>query len=263
MGNSEENRRMIPNPTQRFTGRVDAYRRFRPTYPSAVAGLLARECGLGPAAHVADIAAGTGIFTENLLAAGFQVTAVEPNAEMRAACASLAPMYPKLTIMDGTAESTGLPDHSVDLITVAQAMHWFALDRTRAEFLRVLKPDGWCAVLYNNRRLAGDPFHEAYERFLLDYGVDYVSVKQQHMGRKRLAQFFAPAEMRSATLPNPQPLDLEALEGRVLSSSYIPQPGDPRFATMQAALHRLFAEHECNGVVTMHHDCVVCWGRLV
>ena len=253
---------MIPNPTERFTGRVDAYRRFRPTYPTAIVDLLARECGLDPAAHIADIAAGTGIFTEILLGAEFQVIAVEPNAEMRAACASLQPEYPNLTVVDGTAEATGLPDHSMDLITVAQAMHWFDLDRARAEFLRVLKPGGWCAVLYNNRRLAGDPFHEAYERFLLDYGIDYVSVKQQHMGRKRLAQFFAPSPMECATLPNPQSLDLEALEGRVLSSSYIPQPGDPRFAAMQAALHRLFAEHESNGAVAMHHDCVVCWARL-
>ena len=253
---------MIPNPTQRFTGRVDAYRRYRPTYPPAVVDLLTRECGLTVDAQVADVAAGTGLLTEIFLAAGFPVTAVEPNEEMRAACAALQAEYPKLEIVDGTAESTGLSAHSIDLITVAQAMHWFDLDRTRTEFVRILKPGGWCVVAYNNRRQSGDPFHDAYERFLLDYGTDYGAVKQQHVGRKRLAQFFAPAAMQCATILNPQLLTLEALEGRVLSSSYSPQPGHPRFEAMRIALAQLFAETQENGVVTLHHDCVVCWGRL-
>ena len=253
---------MLPNPTDRFTGRVDAYRRFRPTYPPAVVDLLRRECALTPGSAIADIAAGTGLLTEIFLAAGFSVTAVEPNAEMRAACASLQSPYPKLRIVDGAAESTSLPGHSIDLITVAQAMHWFDLDRTRAEFARILKPGGWCAVLYNNRRLSGDPFHDGYERFLLDFGIDYGAVKQQHVGRKRLAQFFSPSPMTCATIPNAQPLSLEALEGRLLSSSYMPQPGHPRFQEMRAAIERLFADNESNGTVTIHHDCLICWGQL-
>jgi SAM-dependent methyltransferase len=257
---------MLPNPTDRFTGRVESYRRFRPTYPVEVVELLRRECGLGPHAQIADIAAGTGLLTEIFLAAGFRVTAVEPNAEMRAACAALTKRYPQFTIVDGSAEATGLPDHSVNLITVAQAMHWFDLDRTRTEFARILKGEGkgagWCAVIYNNRRLSGDAFHDAYERFLLEFGIDYGAVKQQHIGRKRLAQFFAPSEMRCVTIANAQRLNLEALEGRIFSSSYIPQPGHPRFDAMRAAIARLFDETQSNGSVTMHHECVVCYGRL-
>ncbi|HEX4066143.1 MAG TPA: class I SAM-dependent methyltransferase [Acidobacteriaceae bacterium] len=253
---------MIPNPTQRFTGRVESYRRYRPTYPPAVVDLLTRECGLTPESTLADIAAGTGLLTEIFLAAGFAVTAVEPNEEMRAACAALEARYPKLSVRNGTAEATALPDHSTNLITVAQAMHWFDLERTRTEFLRILKPGGCCAVIYNNRRLGGDRFHDTYEQFLLEFGTDYAAVKQQHVGRKRLAQFFAPAEMQCATLPNPQALTLEALEGRVLSSSYSPQPGHPRFEPMRTALAHLFAENASGGTVTLHHDCVVCYGRL-
>lgn len=254
---------MIPNPTDRFTGRVESYRRYRPTYPPAIVDLLRRECSLPPDAQIADIAAGTGLLTEIFLAAGFSVTAVEPNVEMRAACAALEPQYPKLKVVAGTAESTGLADHSIDLITVAQAMHWFDLEKARAEFARILQPGGWCAVLYNNRRLGGDPFHDAYERFLLGFGIDYAAVKQQHVGRKRLAQFFSPSPMRCLTIPNGQPLTLEALEGRILSSSYMPQPGHPRFDEMRRAIERLFADTQSTGVVTMEHDCLVCCGQLV
>jgi hypothetical protein len=141
-------------------------------------------------------------------------------------------------------------------------MHWFDLVRTRTEFARILKPGGFFAVVYNNRRLGGDPFHDGYERLLLEFGIDYGAVKQQHVGRKRLAAFFAPSPMMCARIPNPQPLMLEELLGRILSSSYMPQPGQPRFEAMRAAVEQLFAETQSEGTVTMHHDCLVCWGQL-
>lgn len=253
---------MLTNPAERFTGRVESYRRYRPGYPAETVDVLRRECGLGNNAAVVDVAAGTGLLTEIFLAAGFAVTAVEPNAEMRAACAELTAEYPTLRIVEGTAEATGLAEGSADLITVAQAMHWFDLERTRAEFARVLRPGGWCAVIYNDRKMGGDPFHDGYELLLQEHGVDYMSVKQQHVGRKRLAEFFAPQAMRTAVFPNAQELTREGLEGRVLSSSYIPQPGHPRFAEAMAATERLFAENEREGAVRMEYECVVGYGRL-
>jgi ubiquinone/menaquinone biosynthesis C-methylase UbiE len=253
---------VISNPTERFTGRVESYKRYRPGYPAEAVETLRRECGLGAEAHVADVAAGTGLLTEVLLAAGFAVTAVEPNEEMRAACATFEAQFPKLRCVKGTAEATGLPDASVDLITVAQAMHWFDLEKAKAEFARVLKPGGWCAVLYNNRRLTGDAFHDGYEALLREFGIDYLAVQGQHMGRKRLAAFFAPEPMSSASFENAQSFDYAGLEGRILSSSYMPQPGHPRFEEMQEAARRLFAETERGGAVTMVHDCVVCFAQL-
>lgn len=254
---------MLPDPPGRFTGRVESYRRYRPRYPAEIVDLLRRECGLNRDAAVVDVAAGTGLLTEIFLAGGFAVTAIEPNAEMRSACSELEQIYPALRCVEGTAENTGLPDLSADLITVAQAMHWFDLKRTRAEFARILNPGGWCAVIYNNRHEGGDAFHEAYERFLLDFGVDYISVKSQHMGRKRLAQFFAPEQMRCAVFPNSQALAWEGFEGRILSSSYIPRPGHERFKPIQSELRKLFEKHQSGGVVTVEYDCVVCYGQIV
>jgi SAM-dependent methyltransferase len=253
---------MIPNPTQRFTGRVESYRRYRPTYPAETVDLLRHACHLTHDSVIADIAAGTGLLTEIFLAAAFRVVAVEPNAGMRNACASLVRSFPLLRVTEGTAEATGLSDHSIDLITVAQAMHWFDLARARAEFVRILKPGGWCAVLYNNRHPSGDAFHEGYEGLLQDFGIDYAAVKQQHMGRKRLAAFFAPSPMEFAVLSNEQSFSLEGLEGRILSSSYMPQQDHPRFEEMREAVRHLFDETRTDGHVTMKHDCVVCWGQL-
>ncbi len=241
---------------------MESYRLYRPGYPATVVDLLAQECRLSAKSTIADIAAGTGLLTEIFLAHGFNVIAVEPNQQMQEACSSLTSQYPRLRCVDGTAEATDLPDHSSDLITVGQAMHWFDLPRTRSEFVRVLHPGGWCVVIYNNRRMTGDPFHEGYERILVEFGNDYETVKHSHMTEDRLAAFFAPNPMRSAVFENSQQLTLEALMGRILSSSYMPQPGQPRYEEMSRATADLFAANETGGFVLMEYDCAVCYGQL-
>ena len=248
--------------TERFSTRVEAYREHRPRYPKEVVELLRRECGLSPEWMVADVAAGTGLLAEIFLENGNRVIAVEPNAPMRAACEELRAKYSRLECVDGTAEATGLADGVADLVTVGQAMHWFDLEKTRAEFVRVLKPGGWCAVVYNHRRMGGDGFHDGYERLLVEYGGDYRAVQSKHMTDSKLAGFFAPGKMRSAVLPNYQELTREGLEGRVLSSSYMPQAGDAKYAAMMDAIAELFARYAKDGVVRMEYETAVAWGML-
>jgi SAM-dependent methyltransferase len=249
-------------PTERFTSRAASYRRHRPGYPGEIVGLLARECGLDAHSIVADIAAGTGLLTEIFLDQNYAVVAVEPNEAMREACEELAEQDPRLQCIPGTAEATGLASNSVDLITVGQAMHWFDLKQTRIEFSRVLTPSGWCAVIYNNRRMGGDSFHEDYEQILTSFGTDYENVKGSHLAEVKLKAFFAPEEMKIATFPNAQDLTLEGLEGRILSSSYMPQPGHPRYEAMHKKIEDLFAREQKNNHVRIEYDCTVAYGRL-
>jgi ubiquinone/menaquinone biosynthesis C-methylase UbiE len=246
----------------RFTTRVESYRKFRPGYPAAVVEVLARECGLSADDTVADVAAGTGILTELFLTEGYPVVAVEPNAAMREACAALEASYPKLRCIEGSAEEMGLAEDSVALITVAQAMHWFDLGRTRQEFVRVLRPGGCCAVIYNHRRMEGDAFHDDYEQILREFGSDYAAVQGKHLGPEKIAGFFAPSPSNTASFANHQDFTLEGLMGRVLSSSYMPQPGDERYPEMESAVEELFAQHQQDGHVRMEYETVVCWGQL-
>lgn len=249
--------------TERFSTRVDAYREFRPRYPREVVDVLRRECGLTPEWLIADIAAGTGLLTEIFLENGNPVIAVEPNAPMRAACSELRTRYPLLERVDGTAEATGLANASVNMVTVGQAMHWFDLPKARAEFARVLKPGGWCAVVYNHRPIGDGGFQDGYERLLNEFGGDYRAVQSRHMTPDKLAGFFAPSEMCCAKLPNHQDLTLEGLRGRILSSSYMPQKDHPRYAAMMGAIGQLFARYARDNVVRMEYVTAVCVGRLL
>ena len=144
---------------------MEDYVRYRPGYPRAVLDLLREECGFAPESVVADIGSGTGILTQMLLENGNVVYGVEPNAEMRAAGESLLQRYARFRSVAGSAEATTLPDASVDFMFVGQAFHWFEPKAARAEFERVLKPRGWVAVIWNERKQDETAFLREYETF--------------------------------------------------------------------------------------------------
>src|SRR3989442_12453156 len=130
----------VRDATQRFSSRVEDYARYRPAYPGEVIQLLKTECGLSAESVVADVASGTGIFTRMLLENRCRVFGVEPNVEMRHAAEEVMAGHARFKSLNGTAESTTLPDHSVDIITEAQAANWIDPSKSRGDGVRILKP---------------------------------------------------------------------------------------------------------------------------
>jgi SAM-dependent methyltransferase len=247
------------DPTTRFTDRVDDYRRGRPGYPPALLDLLERCCGLGPHAVVADLGSGTGIFTELLLERGARVYAVEPNAAMAATAEEKLGARPAFTSVGGRAEDTGLAATSVDLVTVAQALHWFDLQATRRELARILRPHGFAAAVWNSRRRDGTPFLRGYEALLERWGTDYGAVGRRGGEEGAARALFGDGVYQRQALEYTQSLDLDSLHARLLSSSYTPAVGDPRRAPMLEELDALFAAHQREGRVTLEYDTEVYW----
>ncbi|HXW90075.1 MAG TPA: class I SAM-dependent methyltransferase [Terriglobales bacterium] len=252
---------VVTNATSRFSSRVEDYLRFRPGYPREVIELLAAECGLTPASVVADVASGTGIFTRLLLENGNRVFGVEPNREMRLAGEQFLQAYGRFTSVAGTAEATSLPAQSVDMITAAQAAHWFDRNQARSEFVRILKRGGWLVLLWNERKTARTAFLRDYERLLLAYGTDYREVRHERTTAE-IADFFAPLPFRCRTFETSQECDYPALEGRLLSSSYTPQSGDANYESMLRELRKIFAAHQIDGHVVLEYDTRVFCGQL-
>jgi ubiquinone/menaquinone biosynthesis C-methylase UbiE len=251
----------VTDPTQRFSSRVDNYVRYRPGYPPAVMDLLKKECGLTPNAVIADVASGTGLFTSMLLENGNRVFGVEPNSEMRKAGEEFLAAYPHFTSVEGTAEATTLADHSVDLVTAAQAAHWFDRPKARHEFIRILKPAGWTVLLWNERRVDSTPFLRDFEHLLIRYGTDYQSVRHERTTQE-IETFFAPSPFHSRTFEYLQQFDYPALEGRLLSSSYTPQSDDVAYRPMLHELRRIFDTYQTNGRVAFEYNTLVYYGRV-
>jgi SAM-dependent methyltransferase len=252
---------MSPAPTARFSDRVEDYVRYRPGYPPQIIELLRTDCGLRPEHVVADIASGTGAFTRLLLENGNPVFAVEPNAAMREAGDRLLQKFPNLISVAGTAEATTLRPGSADFVTAAQAAHWFDRERSRAEFARILKPGGWCILIWNERRTDATPFLLDYEQLLLTYGTDYKEVRHERT-TAIIHEFFAPALYRERTFEMRQQFDLEGAAGRLLSSSYAPLAGHPNHAPMMQELSKIFDAHARAGKIEFEYNTRVFYGKL-
>ena len=248
------------NATSRFSDRVENYVRYRPGYPKEVIQLLQRECGLTPQSTVADIASGTGLWTRMFLENGNRVHGVEPNAEMRQAGERLLAGFPNFTSVTGTAEATTLPDHSVEMVTAAQAAHWFDRVPARREFVRILKPGGWLVLVWNVRDADSTPFLRAYEHLELTYGTDYKEVRHDRT-TSEVNQFFDPSPFQERDFPHRQEFDYTGLEGRLLSSSYAPGPEHPNHKAMLSELRHIFDAHQSNGQVVMVYRTRVFFGR--
>ncbi len=225
--------------------------------------MLREHAGLGRTSIVADIGAGTGIFTRVLLDAGVAaVYAVEPNRAMHNALIAALGSDVRLRTHEGTAEDTGLRTGSIDLVVAAQAFHWFDRARARTEFRRILRPGGAVALIWNSRREGVTPFLVAYEAMLHRWSPDYAHVNHRNIGIATIAPFFAPGAVERFAFPSRQVFDFAGLRGRLLSSSYAPAPGHPNHEPMLAELREIFDAHHDAGKVRFEYETEVYVGRF-
>jgi ubiquinone/menaquinone biosynthesis C-methylase UbiE len=260
-GPRTEGLRVVIDPRERFSDRVSDYVRYRPGYPRALRDHLKRLAALGPGRVVADVGSGTGIFARLLLETGASVIGVEPNAPMRAAAEQALIDEPRFSSRDGSAEATGLAEASVDLVTAAQAFHWFHPARARVELARISKPGGPVALVWNQRK--DTPFNRAYEDLLERLAPDYANVRESNRAAEpKIRAFFAPSAAKLATFDNEQHLDAEGLRGRLTSSSYAPRIDSPLFGPLVAELDALFVRHASGGRLVIAYETIVWSGRL-
>jgi SAM-dependent methyltransferase len=246
------------DPTGRFSGRAAAYEKTRPTYPRAVLDLL----GVGPETTIADLGSGTGIFSRLLLSSGATVYAVEPNAEMRAAAEAELGREPRFHSVAGRAEATALPDRSVDLVTAAQAFHWFDRDAAAREMKRILRPLGRGALIWNDRDTSGTLLLREYDAILIEHCPDYAKLQGKADTPDAFDALFGAGAWKREAIANEQRLDRRGVVDRVLSSSYAPLAGAPGHAALVSALQSLFDRHAVAGEITLRYQCVVISGML-
>lgn len=244
--------------TRRFDGRADDYDRARPRYPNAAIDEVRRIAGLSNDV-VVDLGAGTGLSTIRFVEAGDRAILVEPNPAMAALASER--FGDRARVVVARAEETTLDDDVAALVVAAQAFHWFEPEAVAKETRRILAPGGHVALFWNERRLVGTPFLEAYDAFLLEWGTDYEAVRKTYQSQDAMRAMFGGPPPEPVLFENEQALDREGLHQRIASCSYIPGADHPRFEAMKAAIDALFDDH-ADGVVKLVYDTTVYVARI-
>lgn len=233
---------------KKFTGKGAVYASSRPAYPRALFDTLTSRGVLLPTSTAADIGAGTGIFTGILSEYVEKVYAVEPNSDMRDSAAKNG-IKPNAVFVNGNAEHTGLPDGSVDIITAAQAFHWFDAVAFAEECKRIFRPrgEGFVVLVWNDRDAESDIVKANF-----DINRKFCPLfKNSSVGMDiggSVSRFFD-GRFDVFTFDNGCMYDENAFLRRNLSSSYAPLPDDAAFAPYVEALREVFSASNSDGKV--------------
>jgi len=252
------------NPGLAYGDRVGRYVAYRPTYPNEAVSHMLRHRQRADPIDIADIGAGTGILSAQLLRYGHRVFAVEPEGQMRQAAQATLSGCPGFQSVDGSAEATTLPDRSVDLVVAAQALHWFEPTAARREFARILRPGGRAAAIWNERRRSGSVFRTAFEHFLSEMQQDIVGDRQSYAETVDdvAGRFFGVGSYAEAAFSHDDRLDRRQFAGRILSGSFAPGAAHQRYAHWCAAIDDFFDAHAESGYVTIEYETVVVSGTV-
>lgn len=241
----------------KFDRKGAIYSKARPGYPDELFRRLTENGLISKNTVAADIGSGTGIFTEQLAAVVGTVFAVEPNDDMRLTAEKSYATLGNVISVSGSAESTSLPDKSVDFITVAQAFHWFDRNKFKAECRRILKDNGKILLVWNDRDASSKLIQENYEinrRFCPNFNGSSNGI---NFDKESFRNFFD-GDIVVVSFRNDLIYDRDAFVARSLSSSYAPKPEEESYELYIDELKKLF-DMQCNNSVVPYPYITRCY----
>ena len=245
---------------EKFTGLADGYARHRPGYPKKAVEHVIKTCNLSDSSAIIDIGCGTGISTRLFAKAGVgKIIGLEPNDDMRNVAINQTEsddtINNTIKYTGGTAENTGFENESFDAIISAQAFHWFDHEKALPEFHRILRPRGFCVLMWNVRSEI-DEFTRTYGDIMFKHSEAVSDEVKRGVSGKHLLLSDLYESTGVNEFSNKQTLDREGLIGRALSTSYAPK-NPLKVEDLKNDLRMLFEKHNTAGSVTLKYTTSV------
>lgn len=233
--------------TDIYSSKAVDYAKYRLAYSPQAITAIAEVALLTPGSLVADIGSGTGALTQHFLRLGCEVHAIEPNGSMRREAERLLGGDPIFHSLAGKAESVPLPDASVALITVGQAVHWFDPYESMKEFDRILKPEGWIAFVSN--KISSQPWRAELAQLL-------PSSPSESKGTAPSA-YLDGTDSKQYSFENTIHESWDHFIGGVRSAASAPDSEDATYAGFEEAHRKVFETHSVDGLLKVVYSTVV------
>lgn len=244
-----------------FNAKAKIYDIARPRYAQKMLDFLRNDEGLINK-KIADVGAGTGIFSKQLHEIGNEIFAVEPNDDMRNVMCEKMKNENNFHIINGNAEATGLTENSVDAVCAAQAFHWFDYKSFAKECLRIMKQNGKVYLTWNNNNADNESMEQRKCNDIMDkYCAKNIKLSTHNSNDKVLEaidDFYKEYEVFK--FDNPIARNKENFLQMVLSASYALRPGDDGYENLVAELRDFFDKHNQDGYIISHNISVLYCG---
>lgn len=247
--------------TKLFSGKAEDYSRARPGYANEFIEYLYNKIGFNENSVIADIGSGTGKFSRYLLDMGSRIFCVEPNEDMRKTADRELGIYSNFISVNGEADNTALENSSVDFITVAQAFHWFDIEKFRLECRRILKPGGKVILVWNCRdinHMVNTASNDINKKYCPKFkGFSGGIVKDD----ERINDFFF-GKYERIEFSNNIYYNRDNFIRRSLSSSYSLNPDDEKYDEYIKEIENVFDKYSCDGIIEIGNNTVGYIGEV-
>lgn len=244
-----------------FNSKAKVYDAARPKYAAEMMAFLKGHERL-EGKKIADIGAGTGIFSRQLWELGNEIFAVEPNDDMRQIITERMAGQSGFTILKGSAEATGLDDNSVDAVCAAQAFHWFDHRAFAKECHRILHRGGKVYLTWNNNSADNDDEDKKECNAIVDRYCaqnQKFSTNDSHKVLDNIDDFYQTYEIYK--FDNPIARNKEMFLQMALSSSYALRPEDAEYDNFVRELSEYFDRRNKNGYIISKNVSVLYVGQ--
>jgi SAM-dependent methyltransferase len=242
---SSDDQRKIMNSKTVYSTKAKKYAKYRWDYaPNAIEAIV-EITGLTNKSTIADLGAGSGILTKHFTDKAQMIYAVEPNVELRQLLTNTLGAMRTVTVVDGSAENTKLPNGAVDIITAAQAIHWFDPEPARQEMRRILKAGGWLVFLRNygtdqeKNKAIGSLMSK-------EYGADY-TILNERPSEKSNHFYFGNDNFQKLVFPFTFSQSWAEFMGALTTASFMPNEDHPLFGRLETKAKEIFFQYSTDG----------------
>lgn len=246
--------------TEKFTGKADLYAKARPDYPESLINYLVKKLNFNGSTVIADIGSGTGKLSVEFLKRNYKCFCVEPNEDMRNMAENLLAEYNGFYSVNGTEANTTLKSNSVDIVTVAQAFHWFDADKFKIECKRILKPNGYVVLIYNHR-ITGSDFVTENARICQEFCPNFKGFSNKlNENAINKIKFLFDNNYENVCFENNLTYSKDLFIQRMLSASYSLTEKDEKYSEYINALENLFDKYSRNGTLLLPNEAIAYFG---